>query len=201
MRQNRVLIAAIMLLSLPCIALVKDVNIGDKNQSSIYVLRKRYGEFSTAGAFISVCVENKDLKQKSTIVCENAYWYDILTKKTNYFKGSARQYVDFMLKNHDQCFQLSADVFKELSKTHEALRKDAYEMDMDKVKGVSYVANKYLKKNFWNANKYDYVFRDNKYESDRSLLRMLLELGLVVRRDCESGQGYIEPKEIDAVHK
>jgi len=30
---------------------------------------------------------------------------------------------------------------------------------------------------------------------------MFLELGLVVRRECESGQKYIEPKEIDAANK
>lgn len=163
------------------------------------VLSRRYGEFSTAGAFILVCISNKESGKTAEIVCENTEWYDILTKETAYFKGNEKEYLDFMLKNHDKCFELSALAFDKLAKELSVPKNEVFEKD--KNKGIKFVAEKYLKKNSWSPSNYDYIIRDKRFEHDRGLLRMLLESGLVVRRDCESGQRFIEAKEVDAAQK
>lgn len=201
MWRKKILITAIMLLSASCIVLAEnaDTNTADTDQVPTNVLRKRYDNFSTAQTFVLIFIESKELGQKAAIVCDNSRWHQILTERTNYFKGNKQQYIDFMLENHDQRFNLSADVFNELVKYYDAPKSDAYEKD--KIKGVPFLANKYLEKRC-SKNNCSYSFRDDKYSwRDRSVLRMLLESGLVVGRGCEDDRLWIDAEEVDAIHK
>ena len=159
------------------------------------ILNRRYGEFSTAGAYILVCIGSEESDLKTFIVCENTDWYITLTEETASFKGNDEQYLKFMIKNYNKRFSLPETVFNKLVKEYSAPKNKAFETD--KSKGLKHVVSKYLQKNTWSPGSYYYSIRINTYQNNRSFLRMLLELGLVVRRDCESGMIYVESKEIE----
>ncbi len=201
MSWKRILIAIIVLLSASRVGVAENTDriIGDKDKIPEKVLRSRYENFTTAQTYILVFIESKELGRKATIVCGNRRWHRILTERTNYFRGNEQQYVDFMLKNHDRWFDLPMNVFDELVKDYDAPKSDAYEKD--KIKGVPYIANKYLEKKC-SGNNCSYSFHDDKYSwRDRSLLRMLLESGLVVSCGCEDFRLWINAEEVDAIHK
>ncbi|MFH1125554.1 MAG: hypothetical protein V1703_00370 [Candidatus Altiarchaeota archaeon] len=179
---------------------VKGPLLMEKNVSDISedVLKRRYGQFSTAGAFISLFVRNKESGREAYAVVENEDWYLMLTREEGREFKDTGDYTQYMIENHQRCFEVKDSTFNELMK-FEAPAKDEYEKD--KSEGVQHVKNKYLEKFYWNAPKntgaYVYFIREEKYAYDESFLRVLLELGLVVRRECESGHRYVEAGEID----
>jgi hypothetical protein len=163
-----------------------------------HVLRRRYGEFSTAGAYVLLHVKNRETGECAHVVHENMDWY-LIARDEGIFIGDAdEEYVDFMVKNHDRLFEVGDASYTELLKL-DAPEREAYARL--KSKGIPYLVDAYLTRWYWNAPKntgpYVYNITEEKYAYDESFLRVLLEMGLVVRRECESGQRYVEPEEID----
>ncbi len=163
-----------------------------------HVLRRRYGEFSTSGAFVLLHIKNRETGECAHAVCENMDWY-LIARDEGIFTGKAdEEYVDFMVKNHDRLFEVSGTSYGELLKL-DAPEREAYAQL--KSKGIPYLADNFLTRWYWNAPQntgpYMYNITEEKHAYDESFLRVLLEMGLVVRRECESGQRYVEPEEID----
>ena len=151
------------------------------------ILRKRFGEFSTAEAFVLLKIKDQKSGEKSFIVCPNTDWYMTLSEEKSF--PSQKDYVDFMVKNYDKEFVLSHEAYKELVKLYEA-KPDFEEL---RGNGIDYIVKTYLKKYYWSpGGSYDYVFKDEKLSRNRSFLKILLELGLILRADCESGMIYVE---------
>lgn len=163
------------------------------------VLRRRYGEFSTAGAFILLRIRNKETGEYADAVYENMDWYLMATRGNIIPVKGEKEYIEFMIENYDRSFDVSDADFKELIK-FDAPAKEEYEAI--KAKGIPYLVSSYLEKWYWNAPKntgsYMYLIREEKYAYDESFLRVLLDMDLVVRRECESGHRYVESKEIDS---
>lgn len=161
---------------------------------------RRYGQFSTAGAFVLVRVRNKANGEEADVVCENTQWFLVLYRDESYATKNENEYLSFMLNHDGECFEISDNAFCELSKHGTALATSEYEVV--KQKGLKCVVGTYFTKLYWNApantGPYAYFVTDQrKLAHDRSFIRMLLEMGVVVRRECESGQIYVEPDEVD----
>ncbi|MEQ8188439.1 MAG: hypothetical protein ABRQ39_10765 [Candidatus Eremiobacterota bacterium] len=157
------------------------------------VLRKRFEEFSTSESFVLIKIKDRNSGEKSSVVCTNTDWYMTLYNEKEYSFPSQKDYVDFMVKNYDKEFVLSHEAYKELIKI------SAAETDFEGLrgKGVDYIVKTYLKKYYWSpGGSYDYIFKDEKMSRNRSFLKILLELGLIVRSDCESGMIYVESENI-----
>jgi len=63
------------------------------------------------------------------------------------------------------------------------------------LRAYSFFREKYLESVPWISG---FIIREKKHAYDRSFLRILLEMGFVVRRECESGRLYVETAELDA---
>ena len=63
------------------------------------------------------------------------------------------------------------------------------------VENHEFFREKYLESVPWISG---FIIREKKHAYDRSFLRILLEMGFVVRRECESGRLYVETAELDA---
>ncbi|MBU1078528.1 MAG: YiiX family permuted papain-like enzyme [Spirochaetes bacterium] len=168
------------------------------------ILKKRFNNFSTAGSYILVCIQDKESEKKEFIVCENEEWFLLLLKEKEYSIHDEKEYSPFMLAHYNTCFKFSNRKFSELSGEYGAPRKNEY--DILKKKGLHNIISTFFTKRYWNAPKndgqYAYFIKDHrKYSRDRSFIRILLEMGLVVRRECESGYLYIESDEIDHPEK
>jgi len=167
-----------------------DINQDEEKTLTRHILLRRFGEFSSAGSFVMVKIKNADREEECSIVCENTDWYLFISALKEYSFSSDEDYTDYMIAHYDEVFELSSDKYEEMKNSYEA--PSLHEFEEAKKAGISFVADTYLKK-----GQYGYFIRDKKLEHNRSLLRMLLEMGLVVRRECESGNIYVEVDDID----
>jgi len=159
------------------------------------VLRRRFGEFSTAGAFVLVKIQDRATGERAVIVCENTDWF-FAAREFDHSLSHEKEYTAYMIRNYGTFLPVPGKVFRELVGSFGAAQGDAYAGDA--VRGIAFVAGKYLERFEWSpGGSHAYRVRDRKLAYDRSFLRLLLELGLVVRRDCESGMIYVEALEID----
>lgn len=166
----------------------------ENNVTGEDILKKRFGEFSTAGAFVLIKIQNKKTGDKAFIVPENTDWFMYVLEEKEYGIKNEEDYLNFMLKEYDRYFELSDEKYKELTGSFEA--KKVPEFQEIKEKGLTYLLENYFEKYYWNpGGSYVYSFRDEKLEHNRDFLMVLLEIGLVVRRECESGMIYVEPVE------
>jgi hypothetical protein len=157
------------------------------------VLLKRFSEFSTAGSFVLVCLQDEATGERTHIVLENEEWYFYCGSKGILSFPCRAEYTRYMVEHANECFPVHSKVFQELNHLFGAPEKREY--IQARRKGISFLRNKYLKKVPW---VYGYEIRDRRYAYDRSFLRMLLERGFVIRRECESGRRYVEAAEVDA---
>ena len=189
---------AVYFLFMMCILLSHNVLADQPNTISERVLGERFGNFSTAGSFVLIKIQDASSQENSVIVCENEDWFVALATIPEYADYTDKQYTDLMLKKYDQTFIVNTELFKKLSVSHAAPLIEEY--DKAKAKGLKYIVDTYLKKGYWDTakNKGVYIIKSSKSGDARSLLRMLLEMGFVVRRDCESGERFISSEEIDS---
>ena len=161
------------------------------------VLRERFANFSTAGSFVLIKIQDVSSRESSAIVCENTEWFDALVTMPEYAGFTDKQYTDLMIRKYNQTFVVAAALYKKLSVAHAAPLNEKF--DKIKTREMQYIADTYLQKKYWDASKNNYVYliKNTNTDDARSLLRMFLEMGFVVRRDCESGEIYIAPGEID----
>jgi hypothetical protein len=157
------------------------------------VLLKRFSEFSTAGSFVLVCLQDEATGERTHIVLENEEWHFYSMRKGILSFPSMEEYTRYMIEHANECFPVHSEVFQELNHLFGAPVKDEYIQASRE--GISFLRNKYLKKVPW---VYGYEIRDRRYAYDRSFLRMLLERGFVIRRECESGRRYVEAAGVDA---
>lgn len=143
-------------------------------------------------------VENRDSGEQAALVIDNTEWYMSLLDLKEHFIFTKEDYIRFMLEKHDTVFQLPGDLFNELKKGYEA--PPPLEFENDREQGLAYLADRYLQKFSWSPGGDHAWLVKTELQGNRSFLRLLLEMGLVVRRDCESGRIYVEPQEIDAVN-
>jgi hypothetical protein len=159
------------------------------------VLRKRFEEFSTSESFVLIRIKDRNSGEKSSVVCTNTDWYMTLLNEKDYSFPFQKDYVDFMVKNYDREFILSHEAYKELIKFSEA--KPVKDFEEIRGNGVNYIVKTCFKKYYWSpCGPYVYVFKDEKLSRNRSFLKILLEFGLIVRSDCESGMIYVESENI-----
>jgi hypothetical protein len=156
------------------------------------VLLRRFSEFSTAGSFILLCLQDKSTGKKSHIVLENDEWYFCTQKMLNLSYSSTNEYTQYMVEHATDCFPVPADTFRELNQLFNAPEREDYIQDSRK--GAQFFRDKYLERVPWFSG---LAIREQKDANDRSFLRVLLELGFIVRRDCESGRRYVEEIEGD----
>jgi len=161
------------------------------------VLKRRYGVFSTTGSYIIVNVENRENGEQSTLVCENTDWYLNLLDLKEHFIFTKQDYTRFMVEKDGTVFQIPGELFNDIKKSCEA--PPPIEFEQDREQGLSHVAGKYLQKFLWPSGEKHAWLVAQEFQKNRSFIRLLLEMGLVVRRDCENGRYYVEPDEIDAV--
>lgn len=161
-------------------------------------LEERFGNFSTAGTFVLIRIQNASTNENAVILCENLEWFDVFMKIPQYSGYTQNEYTDLMVKKYNQTFVLPADLYGKLAETHP--RAFSKTCDQDKEKGMQFVADKYLEKRYWDRARNSYVYNIKQQEgiNNRSIIRMFLEMGFVVRRDCESGEIYIGSDEVDA---
>jgi hypothetical protein len=100
-----------------------------------------------------------------------------------------------MVDHAADCIPVPTTIFQELNGLFRALEKEEYTTDV--VKGIQFFREKYLESVPWISG---YEIREKKHAYDRSFLRILLEMGLVVRRECESGRLYVEMAEVEALY-
>ncbi|MBN1899406.1 MAG: hypothetical protein JW827_11565, partial [Spirochaetes bacterium] len=191
----------IIICFLLCLIMFSDLGGETKEKKRVVpesVRKKRFSNFSTAASFILVCIKEKGTDNKEMVVIENMSWYSYLFKEKIFTKKEHDEYVRFMMKHHTKCFAVSQDTFRVLTEYYRApVRKEYEEI---KKKGAGYVISKYCDRFYWNAPRntgpYAYFIK-KEYARDKSFQRMLLEMGLVVRRECESGAIFIEPEEAE----
>lgn len=166
----------------------------ENNVTGEDILKKRFGEFSTAGAFVLIKIQNKKTGDKAFIVPENTDWFIYILEEKEYGIKDEEDYLNFMLKEYDRYFELSDEKYKELTCSFEA--KKVPEFQKIKDKGINHLLENYFEKYYWSpGGPYVYSFQDEKLEHNRDFLMILLEMGLLVRRDCESGMIYVEAME------
>jgi len=170
---------------------------GGDHMSSQDVLRRRYSVFSTTSSYVTVNVENRDSGEQAALVIDNTEWYMSLLDLKEHFIFTKQDYIRFMTEKHDTVFQLPGDLFSQLKKSYEA--PPPLEFEKDREQGLVHLADRYLQKFSWSPGGDHAWLVKPELQGNRSFLRFLLEMGLVVRRDCESGRIYVEPQEIDAV--
>jgi|GEM_PF-1823342 hypothetical protein len=158
------------------------------------VLVKRFSEFSTAGSFILLCIQDNESKDTAYIVLENEEWYFYSQRMEILSFTSHEEYTGYMVDNAANCIPVPTRIFQELDRLFRAPCKEEYTGDV--VKGIHFFRQKYLVKVSWISG---YEIREKKHAQDRSFLRILLEMGLVVRRECESGRLYVEMAELEAL--
>jgi hypothetical protein len=105
----------------------------------------------------------------------------------------SKEYIQYMVEHATECFPVGTEVFQELNHLYGAPEKEEY--IQASWKGVSFLRQTYLERVPWVSG---YEIRERKYAFDRSFLRVLLERGFVIRRECESGRRYVEAAEVDA---
>ncbi|MDD1712091.1 MAG: hypothetical protein LUQ69_02865, partial [Methanoregulaceae archaeon] len=126
------------------------------------------------------------------IVLENDEWY-YYSQEMGIFPFVRREeYMLYMVEHATDCFPACTETFQELNRLFSAPEKEEF-FEAGR-KGVRFLRDTYLERVPWLNG---YAIRE-RHAQDRSFLRVLLELGLVVRRDCESGQRYVETAEVDA---
>jgi hypothetical protein len=157
------------------------------------VLLRRFSEFSTAGSFILLCLADKSTGERSHIVLENDEWYIYSRSMGIHFFSSSEEYTRYMVEHANDCVPVPVEAFRELNRLFGAPQKE--EFIHASRKGIPSLRQEYLERVPWVSG---YEIREWKYAHDRSFLRVLLELGLVVRRECESGRRYVEAAEVDA---
>jgi hypothetical protein len=159
------------------------------------VLRRRFSEFSTAGAFVLVKIQNSETGEQSVIVCENTDWY-LTAKRQDYPVANQSEYINYMMHYQDTYLPMPGSTYQNLVSNYGANEQSTAE---DAGRGMALIAERYLEKFFWSpGGSHAYRIKDRNLSRSAAFLRLLLEMGLVVRRDCESGMIYVEAKEIDA---
>ena len=157
------------------------------------VLVKRFSEFSTAGSFILLCIRDSGSKDTSYIVLENEEWYSYSQRMDILSFTGHEEYIQYMVEHAADCIPVLTKTFKELNRLFRAPEKEEY--IQNGLQGIQFFRQKYLESVPWISG---YIIREKKHAYDRSFLRILLEMGLVVRRECESGRLYVETAELDA---
>jgi hypothetical protein len=157
------------------------------------VLVKRFSEFSTAGSFILLCIQDNGSKDTSYIVLENEEWYFYSQRMEILSFTSHEEYTEYMVEHATNCISVPTKIFEELDRLFRAPENEEY--TQDGLKRIQFFRQKYLDSVPWTSG---YIIREKKHAYDRSFLRILLELGLVVRRECESGRLYVERAEVDS---
>jgi hypothetical protein len=157
------------------------------------VLLRRFSEFSTAGSFVLVCLRDEATVERTHIVLENEEWYFYCGSKGILSFPCRAEYTRYMVEHANECFSVGTEVFNELNHLFGAPVKDEYIQASRE--GISFLRQNYLEKVPWVSG---YGIRDRRYAYDRSFLRMLLERGFVIRRECESGRLYVEAAGVDA---
>jgi hypothetical protein len=160
------------------------------------VLRRRFSEFSTAGAFVLVKIQNSETGEQSVIVCENTDWF-LTAKRQSYPIASQDEYINYMMHYQDTFLPVPPNSYQHMAGNFDAGVHDAYTEDA--ALGMALIVEKYLEKFYWSpGGAHAYRIRDRNLSRSADFLRMLLEMGLVLRRECESGMVYIEAGEVDA---
>jgi hypothetical protein len=156
------------------------------------VLLKRFSEFSTAGSFILLCLMDKTTGEKSVIVLENDEWYSYSQQMKIIPFANTTDYTRYMVEHASECIPVPAETFQELKHLYGAPKKE--EFIRAEKEGIGFIRQQYLERVPWVSG---YEIRDHELRYDRSFLRLLLKMGLVVRRDCESGRRYVEKAEVE----
>ena len=157
---------------------------GAKKMITNDILKRRYSEFSTSGAFILVKLQNSKTKEKMDIICENTYWNYTCSNNLKLFKSS-NEYTDYMIKNYNKPFEVSDEFYS----AHKGSRVGG---SYDKYVDVPWET---VKTTFLKQTRGFFEIKDRNLEKNIDFVKMLLLHNVVVRRDCYDGSIYIqEPK-------
>jgi len=145
------------------------------------ILKRRFGEFSTSGAFVLIKVQNAATKETMDIVCENMSWAFICKDDLNLISESS-EYTPYMVKNYNKTFEVGEIVY---SKLKGALAGDSY-LQYSKTDWQS------VKDEFLEKERGFYNIKEKSLERNLDFIKMLLLHNVVVRSDCYDGSTYIQ---------
>ena len=145
------------------------------------ILKRRFGEFSTSGAFILAKIQNTQTKDSMEIICENAAWA-FTCVNTLKLMASFKEYTDYMVKNYDKTFEVPDEIYSALKGSKAG---DSY---------MKYAQTNWgeVKAEFLAKERGFYNIKDRKLERNPDFIKMLLLHNVVVRQDCIDGSVYVQ---------
>ena len=164
---------------------------GDELEIPEYSLSERFSNISTAPDLILIKVKNPSRKQAAIIIESDECWG--LLQKIERRKMDLDEYTNYMLINHDRVFELSEELYDNMTKSHEAVLLPKHE----KLKGMGreFLVQTFVPKASWsdkdeNNDIYEVSFQGELGLEGAELMsfaRLFLEEGLRVYRSCEGG--------------
>lgn len=170
----------------------------DQNKLPYKVLLKRFSDFSSGPALITVKLKSPSYKEMCIII-ENPEWRSILKRDIG-MNINNKQYTKYMMENYTNVFLVSDKLYKSL------INKKAIILPKhinDKKKGRTYLIKKYMKKTSY-SNHFTDEFHDlynvefdNEFgnrDEQYSLMRVFIEEGFDAVRDCYGGCWSVDAK-------
>ncbi len=145
------------------------------------VLQRRFSEFSSNSTFVLIKVKNSLTKEEMTAAPDNAFWYYIGTTHGN-LPTDKQEYVRYMTAYAHSIMVLDPQGYEKL-KYYQA--NDSFVHDRNS--SLKTIINKYFLQSL-----IGYTLIDPEMGKNPAFIRMLLEHGLVVRKDGCSQEVYVE---------
>ncbi len=172
----------LILAGMPSFAANNKIGAGKMDES---ILKRRFDEFSTSGAFVLIKLQNTATKETMDIVCENTDWA-FMCKDSLKLVPSLKEYTDYMVKNYNKTFGVSDKIYSAMKG---AKAGDSY---------IKYAKTPWedVKAEFLEKERGFYNLKNAAFARNPDFIKMLLLHNVVVRRDCVSGRIYVQEARI-----
>ncbi len=137
------------------------------------VLRKRFSESSSSDTFIKVKLQNKETKEKTTIVTGNIHWFLTCFDDLKIVHNDD-EYTDYMVKNYRKTFAVS-------DKTYKRFENSRVDKSYAEIRNLGWPE---IKRRYLSIERGCYEIKNKNLERDDNFIAILLDQDVVINRNC-----------------